>query len=86
MLKIKDKELKCLDLWFECKEKTHFIYFEESGIRVNKHTGIIELGNFKYSPYYNAGKSKYNIPNILLEMCEMGIVEIGEQPNGEQSK
>lgn len=75
MLKIKDNEMQNLVSLLDGVEKTYFIYFKESGIRVNKHTGIIELGNFKYSPYANLGKMKYNIPNILLEMCEMGMVE-----------
>lgn len=75
MLKIKDNEINNLCYLLDGIEKTHFIYFEQSGIRVNKHTGIIEIGNFKYSPYFNSGKSKYNIPDILLEMCQMGLVE-----------
>lgn len=79
MLKIKDKDIIILDILFDTIEKTHFIYFKESGIRVNKHTGIIELGNFKYSPYANLGKAKYNIPNILLEMCEKGLIEKVEE-------
>ena len=78
MLKVKDSELGNFCYLLDGEEKTHFIYFKESGIRVNRHTGIIELGNFKYSPYFNTGKSKYNIPNILLEMCEMGIVEVSD--------
>lgn len=75
MLKIKQHELQNLVSLLDGVEKTYFIYFEESGIRVNKHTGIIEIGNFKHSPYANLGKTKYNIPNILLEMCEMGMIE-----------
>ena len=76
MLKIKQKEIQNLCYLLYGQEKKEFIYFEESGIRVNKHTGLIEIGNFKYSPYVNSGKSKYNIPNILLEMCKMGMVEV----------
>lgn len=75
MLKIKQKEIQNLCYLLDGEEKTDFIYFEESGIRVNKHNGIIEVGNFKHSPYANLGKSKYNIPDILLEMCKMGMVE-----------
>ena len=79
MLKVKDRELETIAWILYGIEKTHFIYLKESGIRINKHTGIIEIGNFKYSPYFNAGKSKYNIPNIVLEMCERGLVEkVGE--------
>lgn len=79
MLKIKDRELETIAWILDGVEKTHFIYLKESGIRINKHTGIIEIGNFKYSPYFNTGKSKYNIPNIVLEMCELGLVErVGE--------
>ena len=79
MLKVKDRELETIAWILDGIKKTHFIYLKESGIRINKHTGIIEIGNFKYSPYFNLGKSKYNIPNIVLEMCEMGLVEkIGE--------
>lgn len=75
MLKVKDGKLETLAWALDGIEKAHFIYLKESGIRINKHTGIIEIGNFKYSPYANLGKSKYNIPNIVLEMCEMGLVE-----------
>ena len=80
MLKIKDDMIDILEILFDTIEKTYFIYFKESGIRVNKKTGIIELGNFKYSPYANLGKSKYNIPNIILEMCERKLVEkVGDE-------
>lgn len=75
MLKVKDSKLETIAWILDGIEKTHFIYLKKSGIRINKHTGIIELGNFKYSPYFNLGKSKYNIPNILLDMCETGLIE-----------
>lgn len=78
MLKIKDNEVSNLCYLLDGIEKTRFIYFEQSGIRVNKHNGIIEIGNFKYSPYGNIGKSRYNVPDILLEMCQMGLVEQAE--------
>lgn len=75
MLKIKEEKMKDLVDCLNGVEKTHFIYFEEVGVRVNKHNGIIELGNFKYSAYENLGKSKYNIPDIVLEMCKADMVE-----------
>lgn len=80
MLKIKENEIKNLVSLFYGIEKTHFIYFEEEGVRVNKHTGLIEIGNFKYSPYANLGKTRYNIPNIIMEFVETGMIEkVGDE-------
>ena len=74
MLKIKDNvDLKELEK-FDGLTKTHFIYFA-CGVRVNKETRIIEIGNFKHSPYFNLGKTRYMVSNAIYDLIQAGLVE-----------